>query len=115
MGSMTTDPINTFLEYHPGWATLVTELDAALREIAPDIAYLDIKEKYAALRVYTTHDSNPAVQELTDSAERRSETICESCGSPGTMHKSLMGWYRTLCPTCATQRDHTEVVEPPRD
>lgn len=109
---MTTDPIRTFITYHPGWARLVTELDAALRAIAPDIRYLDIKEKFGALRVYTTHDSNPAVQMLTDDAERRFETLCESCDAAGTLHKSRMGWYRTLCPTCAAEREHTKAESP---
>lgn len=40
--------------------------------------------------------------ELVDAAEKRSATVCEQCGAPGTL-RVHGGWCRTTCDGCATQ------------
>ncbi|SIF35993.1 hypothetical protein [Mycobacteroides abscessus] len=80
----------------PGWVSLMAELDAAIAEVAPDLRYIQVKQKFAELRVYTVR-GNPKADRLITDAEYRSRTICEVCGEVGAVMVSPHGWYRTLC------------------
>lgn len=80
----------------PGWVPLVVELDAKLAEAAPDLRYIQVKSKFAELRVYA-ENGNPKADRLITDAEYRSRTICEVCGEVGAVMVSPHGWYRTLC------------------
>ncbi|KAA1432696.1 hypothetical protein [Mycolicibacter arupensis] len=86
-----------------GWMPLMLELDAALAEVAPALRYIQIKQKFAELRVYVTATTDDRVHDLIHDAERRSRTICEECGSVGkSRRRAQSGWYRALCD------DHSE-------
>ena len=80
----------------PGWVPLMAELDEKLAEVAPDLRYIQVKAKFAELRVYTVR-GNPKAERLITDAEYRSRTICEVCGETGSVMVSPHGWYRTLC------------------
>lgn len=80
----------------PGWVPLMVALDAKLAEAAPDLRYIQVKSKFAELRVYTVR-GNPKSDKLITDAEYRSRTICEVCGETGSVMVSPHGWYRTLC------------------
>ncbi|MCB1257619.1 MAG: hypothetical protein KDB26_10960 [Microthrixaceae bacterium] len=94
-----------------GWHSILITLDAELTEIDPTIAYVQIKERYGGLRVYSTRPSEDAWNAVRR-AKRRAQTAalatCESCGRAGTMH-SRLGWYRTLCGSCAAESDYVPV------
>ena|SRR5574343_828261 len=76
-----------------GWHSLVKPLiDYCL---AHNIPIHQIKEKFGGLRFYT----GAAPDELLDmisEAEKKSYTLCETCGKPGTLKKER-GWLRTAC------------------
>lgn len=89
----------------PGWVSLMAELDAALAEVAPDLRYIQVKAKFAELRVYAVR-GNPKAERLITDAEYRSRTICEVCGEVGAVKVSPHGWYRTLCEPHAERYDY---------
>lgn len=85
-----------------GWHGILLRLHADLMQAAPDIRYVQVKEKFAELRVYTDHDGDPAVDALIAAAEQESRRTCERCGAAGRARRHLRsGWYRTLCDGCA--------------
>lgn len=82
----------------PGWYGILLRLHAELVAACPTIRYIQVKEKFAELRVYTTADGDDRVSALTDAAEQESRRTCEHCGAAGTTRQSKQsGWYRTLC------------------
>lgn len=78
-----------------GWSKLINNIyDAKPRRTK----IIDVKEKYASLRVYTTY-SPEWFDDLIDYYDHESETICEYCGKPGKVRLDR-GWYKTLCDDC---------------
>lgn len=96
-----------------GWYPILIALDAELTDIDPDLRYVQIKERYGGLRVYTTKPS-PENWSAVRRAKRRAQSAalatCESCGRAGTMH-SRLGWYRTLCGSCAAESEYVLVPD----
>lgn len=67
--------------------------------------FLQIKEKYAGLRVYD-HGRDDYMDGVIDMAEQLSYFTCETCGAPGTVCCATGGyWLKTLC------RAHMEEFE----
>lgn len=96
-----------YIDVEPGWYALVIDTDAQLAAIDPDYIVLQVKEKFGALRYYcqpSGDDPAPevcdALDAITDEAERRSATICERCGQPGSL-SDFAGSLKTLCQRCA--------------
>ena len=89
-----------------GWYDLIEDLCAKIHEevakepidgieqyhFYPMIA--QVKEKFGGLRFYM-HRETEEISKLIEIAERKSETICEVCGAPGTLRG--VGWYHTAC------------------
>ena len=89
----------------PGWKQLVEEMIKKLDKINPDYEFTTIKEKFGALRIDVL--VNTKISQMTSSewgafdgivmeTERKSGTICEVCGDPGTT-ETIRGWDQTLC------------------
>lgn len=119
---MSNNLYNTFgIESDDGWFDLIYNCCREIQEaynkrgIKPDFYPLQIKEKYGTLRVYyggslderEAADDKSAeyeeawkdVKNIVEKYENISETICEHCGSPGTLRTNR--WYlRTLCDDC---------------
>ncbi len=83
----------------PGWTGLLDELLTQLARVAeqqqwplPDIT--SVKEKFGSLHVYG-QDLCPEQMDLIAAAEEESMTVCDVCGSPGSLRTD--GWYRTRC------------------
>lgn len=96
-----------------GWYPILITLDAELTTIDPTLRYVQIKEKFGGLRVYTTRPSEEnwsAVRRAKRRAQDKALKTCESCGRAGTMH-SRMGWYRTLCGSCAAEAGYVRVPD----
>ncbi len=55
---------------------------------------VQVKEKYGTLRFYMSH-CNDEIDEAIRTAEDKSETTCETCGSTGELRNT--GWLVTLC------------------
>jgi hypothetical protein len=89
-----------------GWRDLVQraiERIAAAVSEAPDcLRITQIKEKFAAIRIYWwggpgfTDVMAAAVEEAIELAEARSACTCEQCGEPGRLYQ-IAGWYKTAC------------------
>ncbi len=59
-----------------------------------------IKEKFATLRFYMTHQTDE-MSAIIVAAERRSAKTCEECGKPGKIRGA--GWVYTRCAACWKQ------------
>lgn len=92
-------------EVGPGWAPLVRE---AYEHLPEDVRVIQVKEKLAGLRIYTT-DAPEEYDRILNAIMRRSYDTCELCGAPGSSPRSTVrGWLKTLCakhaPNYATER-----------
>lgn len=86
----------------PGWSDLLLELDATLALVSPGTHYVQIKEKFGGLRVYTsgmTPDGIKAMQK----ADKKAYETCEMCGQPGEL-RDQRRWVLTLCDSCDNKK-----------
>lgn len=97
-----------------GWSQLVRQLFDDIRQtckknnsLLPKV--LQVKSKFGGLRFYLEHDpifeasvSGVMIKRLVTEAERRSHSICEITGAPGTLHKKS-NWFATLSESKATE------------
>ena len=87
-----------------GWFEILWNLCVSLEGIAKariaeghaPLRVVQVKEKYGSLRMYVDGGTDE-VEDMIDAAEAKSETICEVCGAPGSIH-TIRGWDKTLCP-----------------
>lgn len=89
----------------PGWKTLVVDLYHKVKWLCPDLAVLQVKEKFGGLRFYVGSVSNEVAKEVfaaIDAAEARSLEICEECGAAGKLREDRR-WLATLCDACAAE------------
>lgn len=101
-------------ECDDGWYELLREMFKEIVDryklagLAVDLEVLQIKEKFAELRVYYSfkQGDSPVNQELRndidkiiEAYENKSNKVCESCGAEGVLRKKgyLM---KTLCDQC---------------
>lgn len=95
-------------ECGPGWLDLIQNtintIDEHIRNLIhknpndenlKNFSYLQIKEKYGGLRIYTSYTTE-YIEGVIDLAEAMSYTICENTGKPGVLCMSG-GWMKTLC------------------
>jgi hypothetical protein len=88
-----------------GWISLLDdlcesleeELESVPKEIREDFYVVQIKEKFGALRFYTSI-CYPDLDDLISYAEKKSAKICEFCGASGELRKQ--GWLNTRCDQC---------------
>jgi len=95
------------LEVGPGWHNILDELfsklepiSRKLKETREDGSYpklAQVKEKFAALRVYLTWNPDEMDQAIEE-AEAKSGVTCEQCGEPGTIRGDW--WLKCLCDEC---------------
>lgn len=78
----------------PGWAPLIHRIFDTLQNIKGTVKIVQVKEKFAGLRVYTDY-MNDELEAVIRQAERESFTICEECGEPGKVRGR--GWHYTSC------------------
>lgn len=86
-------------ECDDGWYDLIGRLcyditKVLTKEEAKVFKILQVKEKFATLRVYC-ENSNDAVFQLIQKASEASASICEITGGVGQLHKSG-GYLKTL-------------------
>jgi hypothetical protein len=81
-----------------GWSHL---LDRIYDHVPADVRFAQIKEKWAALRVYYD-GGDDAFDRIVSDAEKESSTTCESCGKVGEIKLSL-GWWKCFCDSCREQ------------
>lgn len=90
-----------------GWAEIVvTSFDELAAALTPGASFsvVQVKEKFAGLRVYWTRGIDPnalpvnvsTVQTLIAAAGERARVTCQRCGRPGAF-RNIGGWGATLC------------------
>lgn len=94
---------------HPGWWPLVEKACIVLekwRKEIPDIHFVQIKEKFAVLRIYfggsfSTEQAKLIHNEI-EQISKESETICEYCGTKENVTKTTPNsfWLHTICQDC---------------
>lgn len=94
-----------------GWCRLlgnlfeeITRRELLIAGTQPDyqlVEFVQIKEKFGALRAYCDGGDEGGVRLLIRSAEDKSYGVCEHCGTDvNSGQTSLKGWIRTLCNPC---------------
>lgn len=82
-----------------GWVPAVTELTLAIEHLP--IRIVQIKEKFAQLRVYVDWLQEPTIeqkelfQKAVEIAQYKCSHTCEVCGKEGKLIDN--GWYHTRC------------------
>jgi len=92
-----------------GWASLVNRVFDKLENIEGSVKIIQVKEKFAGLRVYTDY-SNTELDKVIKEAERESFKVCETCGRPGKVRGK--GWYYTACDIHAKNGDTPHKYQP---
>jgi hypothetical protein len=93
----------------PGWAALVNRIFDVMERIKGTVKIVQVKEKYAGLRVYTDY-VNDELQAVIREAERESFKICEECGKPGKVRGR--GWYYTACEEHSKEGEYPHKFQP---
>lgn len=109
---MKEDDINTKHPYElfgvecgKGWYDLLKPIFKYVENYNKDkpqeehIEFLQIKEKFGGLRVYTDFLTEE-LSRLIDTAEEESFSVCENCGSKNNVGSRLSGWISTMCLEC---------------
>lgn len=105
-----------------GWSEIIREMCEQLEPLVKQWVkdnpheldlkprFSQIKEKYGTLRVYMT-TSTDDMYVITELAEYKSETTCETCGRKGKLRGD--GWMYTACYYCAKDehKDNLELME----
>ena len=93
-------------KFVPKFATKITS--EQIKDWTP--RFSQIKEKYGQLSIYWT-SATDEMYAISDEAERKSETTCETCGKKGKLRGR--GWIYCSClKHCKEQdRDNLEIVE----
>jgi len=110
------EPLNVSLmswgcAHGDGWYNLLDEILAELYPLLQEAEQrgeevprgAQIKEKFGTLRVYMSKYTD-AIHDILLEAEKKSATVCESCGAAGELRADRR-WIRTLCDAC-----HKKVV-----
>jgi hypothetical protein len=92
-----------------GWALLVNRVFDKLESTKGSIKIVQVKEKYAGLRIYTDY-SNTELDKIIYDVENESLKTCEECGKPGKVRGK--GWYYTSCDIHAKNGDTPHKYQP---
>lgn len=104
-------------ELEEGWRVafgdqLIEDIQAALDmlplEIRNNFRILQIKEKYAMLRIYTS-PTPVAIHEVIGKYEELSKWICGRCGKRAT--RISTGWYYPFCDDCLKKENITNSID----
>ncbi len=108
-------------ENDDGWFDLIyelcnkiqTSLKNSSKEFVKGFFPMQIKEKLAELRYYTTYD-NEEISNAINDATNKSLKTCEICGKDGKM-KCRGTWYKTLCEECTETHGYRDFKEADRN
>lgn len=90
-----------YFECGDGWYDLIDalgkKLDPLCAELGDSFFADQVKKKYGGMRFYM-NDSNDKMDDLISEAEKKSFSICHSCGSKSTTQANV--WEAPLCAKC---------------
>lgn len=72
-------------------------------ELAMVPVAIQVKEKYGTLRFYY-YGGNLNTDSIVSAFEMMSAHTCETCGMTKDARRYTDGWFKTLCPSCATEQ-----------
>lgn len=87
-----------------GWYDLLYRFSCDVQKLidtgveSKDLRVVQVKSKYASLRVYTAGKSEE-FEELLEKYVEESERTCEFCGKPGKVTEKNR-WLYAVCPEC---------------
>ena len=90
-----------------GWFDLLYRFSCDVQKLmdqglqSNDLSIVQVKSKFASLRVYTCGNQD-AFDELLDKYVEESERTCEYCGDPGSP-KTKKGWLYVVCQKCEAE------------
>jgi len=84
------------LRISEGWYPLTLQLIKELNENGWDKKVSCIKEKYAKLEFYTSHEYASPIRKIISKYGKKSENICETCGERGEIRHNS-GWDYVAC------------------
>jgi hypothetical protein len=109
---------------HDGWYELIDDLCRTLQTwfevhepkwLDPKNDYgfkvVQVKEKFAGLRFYTSPVPSDEVFDIIHIYEDLSYFVCEECSAPGRVREDP--WLRTLCDDCATKAHNPKLYVTP--
>lgn len=92
-------------EIGDGWFQILWDLCEEIKKIYHEgFRFVQIKEKFGELRMYTTYPIESICCLLNDAKERSNKT-CEYCGSTESVTQSG-GWIKTLCKECREKKEN---------
>lgn len=89
--------MNFGCEHGDGWAALVETACRLLDDRGSGAQFSQVKEKFGTLRIYV-NGGDDYTDGVIDAVEALSASICEACGSPGSVREG--GWIVTRCDKC---------------
>jgi hypothetical protein len=100
-------PTGERFECHAGWKLLLSDVSAALEQLArkqqredeTPLAIVQVKEKFGTLRVYFAYRKTDGADALVTAAYERSRRTCEFCGDAGEF-RGRRGHMRVQCAQC---------------
>jgi hypothetical protein len=94
------------VECESGWFDLIYNLSCSIHNRCSETSFTQIKEKYGGLRISVTSCGGGCYKDYDAWiawAEAKSYRICEWCGAPGKLRRSLP-YILTLCDACEKDR-----------
>ena len=93
-------------ECNEGWYPIIFEafdkiqelLDGKLLKYKDNFQVVQVKEKFATLRVYTFWETKE-IEDIIKEAQDKALVTCEACGQMGE-ERERNGWYKVLCNEC---------------
>ena len=95
-------PIVFGVDCGEGWYDLIEYASAKLEGLHQGIEMVQIKEKFAQLRIYVNNHTDE-VEKILGFVENESSTTCEMCGAKGEIFVD-QGWWKTRCDKCKTKK-----------
>ncbi len=99
------------LQINEGWYPITIELIRDLDKLGWNKEVSCIKEKYARLEFYTKAKFESDIYNLIEDYGEKSESICETCGEPGTIITNHGAWMYVACEKHYTINRGTIIVE----
>lgn len=90
-----------YFECKEGWSEIIYDMCHLIQYVVDtdplceQVVAIQVKEKFGSLRFYY-YGGNARVRNLVEAYSHKTKTICEVCGSEGTMLKEDY-WLRVRC------------------
>ncbi|HEY6142202.1 MAG TPA: hypothetical protein VIV55_02070 [Flavobacterium sp.] len=87
---------NIRLQIPEAWYPITIELIKELNTNGWDKKVSCIKEKFATLEFYTSHNYEDTISKIIRYYEHKSHITCQTCGEKGEV-RNYLGWYYVIC------------------